>query len=119
MDLVGDVDDEGVGERADGDPGAVSRAADLKSLGVVVGEEHREAAGIGVRREAEGQLRLRALGVEVDAHACSLFFLHSAERRGEAALLQPKPGRQRPHQPPAQPAHLRPVLLRHLAVSAN
>lgn len=69
LNLVADVDDEGVRERSDGDPGVI--LADLEAGDVVVDEEDGHAAGVGVGREAQRELRLRALRVEVNSHARS------------------------------------------------
>lgn len=67
LNLVADVDDDGVGGGLDGDPGV--SAADLEAVDPVVGKEEGETAGVGVRREAERQVGLRALGVEIHPQA--------------------------------------------------
>jgi hypothetical protein len=110
LDLVADVDDEGVGDGFDDDPLAVG-APYLQALDVVVHQQHGHAAGVGVPRYAQRQLWLRALRVEVDPQARP-FAAVSAERRLQSPGFQPQPAGEQPHHPPAQLQHFLAVLLR-------
>ncbi|BAS83665.1 Os03g0289850, partial [Oryza sativa Japonica Group] len=83
--------DEGVGNRVDGDP--VAGVLHLEAPDVVVDEQHGHAAGVGVGRDAERQLRLRAARVEVDPQARALA-ADPAERRLQPPVVQPEPPRQ-------------------------
>lgn len=87
LNLVADVDDEGVGEGLHGDPVAVT-AAYLEAANVVVGEEDGEDAGIGVGGEAQREVRLRAPRVVVGAQARAA--VRPTERLLEPRLVQPQ-----------------------------
>lgn len=63
LNLIPDVDDEGIGDRLNGDP--VITSTDLEAGDVLVGEEEGHAAGVRVRGEAQSEVRLWALWVEV------------------------------------------------------
>ncbi|RWV96535.1 hypothetical protein GW17_00040752 [Ensete ventricosum] len=67
LNLIADVHNEGIGDWLHRDPGIV--LPDLEAGDVIVDEEDGHAAGVGVRREPECELRLRAPRVEVDPHA--------------------------------------------------
>ena len=77
LDLVPDVDDESTGDRLHRDP--VVTLAHLKAFDVVVGEQDRHPSGVGVGREAEGEIRLRAFGVVVDPQASASLSKGSVE----------------------------------------
>ena len=65
MEEVADVDDEGPGERGDGDPsGAVGGGRDLEAAGGALVEDGEEG-GVGVLGEAHGFVRLRTSRVRV------------------------------------------------------
>jgi len=70
LQLVADVDDERAGLRVDGDP--LAAVEHLQAGDVLVHEQDGERVGIGVRREAVGELGLRARRVEVDCHVLLL-----------------------------------------------
>jgi len=87
LDLVADVDDEGVADGLHGDPLAVVAAADLQAADVLVGEEDGEGARVRVRGEAQRQVRLRAPRVVVGAQRRAA--VRPAERPLEVRLVQP------------------------------
>jgi hypothetical protein len=110
LDLVTDVDNEGVGDGVDDDPLSVGSPY-LQALHVVVDQQHGHAAGVGVPRYAQREFWLRAPRVEVDPQARPFATL-SAERRLQSSGFQSQPTGKQPHHPPAQMQHFLSILLR-------
>ena len=69
LNLIADVDNESVWSRLHSDPTIIS--PDLETRHVLVGEEQRQASRVGVRGQAQSQVRLGAFWVEIYSHACS------------------------------------------------
>lgn len=110
LNLIADVDDKSVGNRLNGDPSMAS--ANLKALDPVIGQEHGYAARIRMRGEAESQVRLGALGVEIDPHTNT--HVVPAERLLQEILLQSQPRRQHLHHSSTQLYQFLAILLRGL-----
>lgn len=66
--LVTQVDDESIRDGLDRDP--AFSLSHLKTRHVWVGEENGHGARVGMGREAESEVGLRALWVEVGPQAC-------------------------------------------------
>lgn len=66
LQLVTNVDDQSIGLGIDSYPVAILEDLQARDGGVL--EKNGEGIGIGVRRQAISQLRLRAPGVVVDRH---------------------------------------------------
>lgn len=64
LNLIADVNNEGVRSRFNGDPFVV--ASDLEARNIRVGQEKGHPARIRMRGKAEGEIRLRAFRVEID-----------------------------------------------------
>lgn len=110
LNLIPDVDDERMRSGLHGDPAPV--LPDLKARHVAVREEEGHAAWVGVRRETEGQVGLRALGVEIDPQASSGVVL-SSERSLQVAFFQSEVQREDLHHLPSERDRLLPVLVNH------
>lgn len=63
--LISNVDDEGIGDGIDSDPGVAS--PDLEARHVLVWEQEGQAARVRMGGQPEGEVGLRALGIEVHA----------------------------------------------------